>query len=86
MQSENSEVLVNPPTVVDEAPAAGGIPNPAHNHRSTIRTGNLVIDLKTRIVSVDDKPVRLTVKECSMIELLALRQGITVSKDMRPNY
>ena len=46
-----------------------------HTRRSTIRTGDLVVDLKTRIVSVHDKLVRLTGKEYSIVELLSLRKG-----------
>ena len=53
-----------------------------HTRRSTVRTGDLVVDLKTRIVSVHDKLVRLTGKEYSIVELLSLRKGTTVTKKM----
>jgi DNA-binding winged helix-turn-helix (wHTH) protein/transposase-like protein len=52
------------------------------NHQSRIRTGDLVVNLETRVVSVDEKPVRLSRKEYSIVELLSLRQGVTVSKEM----
>jgi two-component system cell cycle response regulator CtrA len=42
---------------------------------SAIRTGNLVVNLDTRVVSVDDQPVQLTPKEYSILELLSLRKG-----------
>jgi DNA-binding response OmpR family regulator len=40
---------------------------------STIRTGKLVVNLDTRVVSVDDLPVRLTGMEYGILELLSLR-------------
>ena len=53
-----------------------------HTRRSTVRTGDLVVDLKTRIVSVHDKLVRMTGTEYSIVELLSLRKGTTVTKKM----
>ena len=44
---------------------------------STIRTGKLVVNLDTRVVSVDDQPVYLTAKEYGILELLSLRKGTT---------
>src|SRR6202023_4363777 len=44
---------------------------------STIRTGTLVVNLDTRVVSVDDQPVHLTGKEYGILELLSLRKGTT---------
>jgi hypothetical protein len=38
--------------------------------RSAIRTGKLVVNLDTRIVSVDDRAVRLSGKEYGLLELL----------------
>jgi two-component system cell cycle response regulator CtrA len=73
---------VNPVTVVDDGSAAGGRRGSALNRQSTIRTGDLVVDLKTRIVSVDGKLVPLTGKEYSILELLSLRKGTTVTKAM----
>jgi len=68
--------------VADEVSSAVGMPNPALDRPSTIRTGDLVVDLASRVVSVHDKPVWLTGKEYSILELLSLRQGTTVTKEM----
>ena len=39
-------------------------------------------NLEIRVVSVHDKPVPLTGREYCIFELLSLRQGITVTKEM----
>jgi two-component system, cell cycle response regulator CtrA len=49
---------------------------------SLIRTGRLVVDLDARVVSVDDQPVHLTGKEYGIFELLSLRKGTTLTKEM----
>ena len=41
-----------------------------------------VVDLNNRVVSVNDKPVRLTGKEYGVLELLSLRKGTTLTKEM----
>jgi two-component system cell cycle response regulator CtrA len=51
-------------------------------HQSTIRVRDLAVDLETRVVTVDGKPVRLTSKEYSILELLSLRQGTAVTTEM----
>src|SRR5215469_16520644 len=56
------------------------------NCPSTIRTGDLAVDLDTRVVSVDDKPVHLTGKEYAILVLLSLRKGTTVTKEMFLNH
>ena len=43
---------------------------------------NLIVDLERRIVTADGKPIGLTDKEYSILELLSLRQGVTVTKEM----
>jgi two-component system cell cycle response regulator CtrA len=53
---------------------------------STIRTGKLVVNLDTRVVSVDDQPVHLTGKEYGILELLSLRKGTTLTKEMFLNH
>jgi len=53
---------------------------------SVIRTGKLVVDLDSRIVWVDDEPSRLTGKEYSVLELLSLRKGTTLTKEMFLNH
>ena len=70
--------------VADEASAVGS--SSAPNCPSTIRTGDLVVDLNTRVVSVDDKPVHLTGKEYGVLELLSLRKGTTLTKEMFLNH
>jgi two-component system, cell cycle response regulator CtrA len=50
--------------------------------RSAIRTGKVVVDLDTRIVSVDDQAVHLTGKEYGLLELLSLHKGAVVTKEM----
>lgn len=50
--------------------------------QSTIRTGKLVVNLATRVVSVDDQPVNLTNREYAILELLSLRKGTTVTREM----
>lgn len=48
---------------------------------SVIQTGNIVLNLNTKTVKVDDNPLHLTGKEYQMFELLSLRKGITLSKE-----
>jgi two-component system cell cycle response regulator CtrA len=54
--------------------------------QSTIHIGKLAIDLDNRSAAVGGQPVRLTVKEYDMIELLSLRKGIVVSKEAFLNH
>ena len=56
-----------------------------HAH-SVIQTGRLTIDLETRTVEVDAKPLHLTGKEYSVLELLSLRKGTTLTKEMFLNH
>ena len=49
---------------------------------SRVPTGKLVVNLDTRVVSVDDQPVDLTGKEYGMLELLSLRKGTIITKEM----
>jgi two-component system, cell cycle response regulator CtrA len=51
-----------------------------------IRTGRLVVNPNTRFVSVDDQPVHLTGKEYGILELLSLRKGTTLTKEMFLNH
>ena len=68
--------------VVQEASNAIGIHSPGRNHRSMIRNGDLIVDLERRIVTADGKPIRLTGREYSILELLSVRLGVTVTKEM----
>ena len=47
-----------------------------------IQTGDLVVDLDTKTVAVSGLRLHLTGKEYQMLELLSLRKGMTMSKEM----
>ena len=53
---------------------------------STIRTGKLTVNLESRTVDVDSKPLHLTGKEYGILELLSLRKGTTLTKEMFLNH
>ena len=53
---------------------------------SVIRTGRLVVNLDTRTVEVDNQPLHLTGKEYGILELLSLRKGTTLTKEMFLNH
>jgi two-component system cell cycle response regulator CtrA len=48
----------------------------------TIRTGKLTVNPDRRIVTVDGNPVHLTGKEYEILELLSLRKGTVLTKEM----
>jgi len=73
---------VSPTASAQEVSNAVGIPSPARDHQSRIRTGELVVDLETRVVTADGKSVWLSGKEYSILELLIWRKGVTVTKEM----
>jgi len=54
--------------------------------QSVIQTGNLVVNLDTKTVEVDGERVHLTSKEYQMLELLSLRKGTTLTKEMFLNH
>ncbi len=54
--------------------------------QSEIRTGKLALNLAGRTVSVDGKPLHLTGKEYGILELLSLRKGTTLTKEMFLNH
>ena len=54
--------------------------------QSVIETGDLVINLDTKTVEVDGARVHLTCKEYQMLELLSLRKGMTLTKEMFLNH
>jgi two-component system cell cycle response regulator CtrA len=54
--------------------------------QSTIRTGKLVVNIDARTVTVDGQPLHLTGKEYGVIELLSLRKGSTLAKEMFLNH
>src|SRR5881296_3524103 len=49
---------------------------------SIITTGNVALNLGAKTVTVDGRPVRFTAKEYAILELLSLRKGMTISKEM----
>jgi two-component system, cell cycle response regulator CtrA len=54
--------------------------------QSVIQTGDLIVNVDTKKVEVNGAPVYLTGKEYKMLELLALRKGITITKETFLNY
>jgi two-component system cell cycle response regulator CtrA len=53
---------------------------------SVIRTGKLLINLDSHVVEVDGQPLHLTGKEYGILELLSLRKGTTLTKEMFLNH
>ena len=53
---------------------------------STICTGKLVVNIDSRLVTVEDHPLHLTAKEYGILELLSLRKGTTLTKEMFLNH
>ncbi len=53
---------------------------------SLITTGKLTVNLDTRTVEVDAQPLHLTGKEYGILELLSLRKGTTLTKEMFLNH
>lgn len=56
-----------------------------HAH-SVIRTGKLSVNLDTKSVEVEGQRLHLTGKEYAMLELLSLRKGTTLTKEMFLNH
>jgi two-component system cell cycle response regulator CtrA len=54
--------------------------------QSVIRTGKLSVNLDSKTVEVDGSRIHLTGKEYAMIELLSLRKGTTLTKEMFLNH
>ena len=54
--------------------------------QSIIHTGDLSVNLDTKIVEVGGNRVHLTGKEYQMLELLSLRKGTTLTKEMFLNH
>ena len=53
---------------------------------SVIRTGRLSVNLDSRTVEVEGQPLHLTGKEYGILELLSLRKGTTLTKEMFLNH
>ncbi len=54
--------------------------------QSVIKTGSFSVNLDAKTVDVDGKTVHLTGKEYQMLELLSLRKGKTLTKEMFLNH
>jgi two-component system cell cycle response regulator CtrA len=54
--------------------------------QSVITTGKLTVNLDAKTVEVDGSRVHLTGKEYQIVELLALRKGATLTKEMFLNH
>lgn len=53
---------------------------------SIVRTGRMLVNLQARTVEIDGRPIRLTGKEYGILELLSLRKGSTLTKEMFLNH
>jgi two-component system cell cycle response regulator CtrA len=53
---------------------------------SLIKTGDLVINLDTKMAHVNGQPIHLTSKEYRILELLSLRKGTALTKEMLLNH
>jgi two-component system cell cycle response regulator CtrA len=53
---------------------------------SIIQTGKLKVNLDTRTVEVNNQPLYLTGKEYGIVELLSLRKGTPLTKEMFLNH
>ena len=49
---------------------------------STVCTGRLVVNLDGQFASIDDQTLHLTAKEYAILELLSMRKGTTLSKEV----
>ncbi|WP_171121395.1 MULTISPECIES: response regulator transcription factor CtrA [unclassified Ruegeria] len=54
--------------------------------QSVIHTGRVAVNLDAKTVEVEGKAVHLTGKEYQMLELLSLRKGTTLTKEMFLNH
>ena len=54
--------------------------------QSIIKTGKISVNLDAKTVETDGKAVHLTGKEYQMLELLSLRKGTTLTKEMFLNH
>jgi len=54
--------------------------------QNVIRTGRLTVNLDARTADVDGAPLHLTGKEYGILELLSLRKGTTLTKEMFLNH
>jgi len=58
----------------------------AGHSQSVIKTGRLAVNLDAHTVEVDGQKIHLTGKEYGILELLSLRKGTTLTKEMFLNH
>ena len=51
-----------------------------------VQSGDLLVNLDAKTTEVNGTRVYLTGKECQVLELLSLRKGMTISKEMFLNH
>jgi two-component system cell cycle response regulator CtrA len=54
--------------------------------KPSLQVGPLLLNLDSREVTVDERPVHLTGKEYAILELLVLRKGMVLSKETFLNH
>jgi two-component system cell cycle response regulator CtrA len=54
--------------------------------QSMVQSGDLIVNLDSKMVEINGARVRLTGKEYQMLELLSLRKGMTLTKEMFLNH
>ena len=54
--------------------------------QSSIRTGRIIVNLDAKTVESEGRSIHLTGKEYQMLELLSLRKGTTLTKEMFLNH
>jgi len=81
------DYLTKPFSKVELLARAHAIVRRSRGHSdSLIRIGRLSVDLQKRLAAVDDETLNLTGKEYSILELLCLRKGTTLTKEMFLNH
>jgi two-component system cell cycle response regulator CtrA len=54
--------------------------------QSAVQIGDLIVNLEAKMAKVNGAPVHLTGKEYQILELLSLRRGMTLTKEMFLNH
>ena len=75
------------PSLTEESARIHAIVRRSKGHaQSVIETGNLRVNLDRKTVDVNGQRVHLTGKEYQMLELLSVRKGSTLTKEMFLNH
>ena len=59
--------------------------NKGHSH-SLLQVGDLSLGVESREVQINGTPVHLTIRETAVLELLMLRKGLVITKEMLLNH